>query len=481
MLSARRNLECGLLSPTAFRAAETSRRLQNLELSRCQDLEQSHSSGVNCLSLDPMCRNDKDAVCRRNEAHRFAVSTVQWYPCDTGLFTSSGMDSELRVWDANALKVAEVLRLGAKVYSHHLEEAQPTIVALGTGRPWVTLADLRTGIACQELRGHSGKVLAVRWSPSVGGLLATASQDNKVMLWDIRCARGALAALKGHSGAATSLAFLPDGLVLFSLGADNRLRAWDIARRRELHFFGAIVPNEVLVWDHKRSSEHVHVRPDRTGDSGCEHIGACNQRSVSLWNHDSSRMHYRLLEENVNQWKLELEEHEATFVNQATQVNAWDRLLLANGEKIGELSDLVDRVKLDQQRLDHELDFIAAQQGELQELLEPLERGIQATPGLSVQQHADLEREHTYHLAENVNAQLRCMSQDIKDIIQQLNAANAAVAQDKPLNQVSKVLNAHMDALSWVQHNSGLLQKQLQELERACQQQRGNMDQLVRR
>lgn len=195
----------------------------------------------------------------------------------------------------------------------------------------------------------------------------------------------------------------------------------------------------------------------------------------------ASPMHYRLLEENVNQWKLELEEHEATFVNQATQVNAWDRLLLANGEKIGELSDLVDRVKLDQQRLDHELDFIAAQQGELQELLEPLERGIQATPGLSVQQHADLEREHTYHLAENVNAQLRCMSQDIKDIIQQLNAANAAVAQDKPLNQVSKVLNAHMDALSWVQHNSGLLQKQLQELERACQQQRGNVDQLVRR
>ncbi|KAM7286601.1 DNA excision repair protein ERCC-8-like [Ixodes scapularis] len=271
MLSARRNLECGLLSPTAFRAAETSRRLQNLELSRCQDLEQSHSSGVNCLSLDPvegryllsggadggLCVHDlfseydrvkrtSRVVCKldRNEAHRFAVSTVQWYPCDTGLFTSSGMDSELRVWDANALKVAEVLRLGAKVYSHHLEEAQPTIVALGTGRPWVTLADLRTGIACQELRGHSGKVLAVRWSPSAAGLLATASQDNKVMLWDIRCARGALAALKGHSGAATSLAFLPDGLVLFSLGADNRLRAWDIARRRELHFFGAIVPNE---------------------------------------------------------------------------------------------------------------------------------------------------------------------------------------------------------------------------------------------
>lgn len=67
------------------------------------------------------------------------------------------------------------------------------------------------------------------------------------------------------------------------------------------------------------------------------------------------------------------------------------------------------------------------------------------------------------------------------------------------LQQVSKVLNAHMDALSWVQHNSGeflaarqwafvtlnfhagLLQKQLQELERTCQQQRRDQDQLLRR
>uniref|UniRef100_V5HDV3 Putative negative regulation of epidermal growth factor receptor signaling pathway n=2 Tax=Ixodes ricinus TaxID=34613 RepID=V5HDV3_IXORI len=187
----------------------------------------------------------------------------------------------------------------------------------------------------------------------------------------------------------------------------------------------------------------------------------------------ASPMHYRLLEENVNQWKLELEEHEATFVNQATQVNCLGPS--APGQRRegfgevgsgprgqGQARPAASRPRAGLHR--------RPRRGSCRSYLEPLERGIQATPGLSVQQHADLEREHTYHLAENVNAQLRCMSQDIKDIIQQLNAANAAVAQDKPLNQVSKVLNAHMDALSWVQHNSGLLQKQLQELERACQQ-----------
>lgn len=101
------------------------------------------------------------------------------------------------------------------------------------------------------------------------------------------------------------------------------------------------------------------------------------------------------LEEAINKWNVELEEQERIFLSQATQVNAWDRLLVSNGEKITSLNESVERVKLEQQRLDHELDFIVAQQRELEELLTPLEKSVEASPSLSIQQHADLEREHT--------------------------------------------------------------------------------------
>ncbi|XP_077548908.1 nuclear pore glycoprotein p62-like [Haemaphysalis longicornis] len=188
----------------------------------------------------------------------------------------------------------------------------------------------------------------------------------------------------------------------------------------------------------------------------------------------SSTMHYRLLEESVNQWKLELEELEASFVNQATQVNAWDRLLLGSAERVCQLSALVERAELDQRRLEHELDFVGAQQGELERLLAPLEEALRSAPPLSVQQHADLEREHTYHMAENINTQLDCVSRDIRDIVEQMNAANAGVAQAKPLQQIAKVLNAHMDALGWISHNSDALQRKLQELEATCEQQRND-------
>jgi nuclear pore complex protein Nup62 len=55
----------------------------------------------------------------------------------------------------------------------------------------------------------------------------------------------------------------------------------------------------------------------------------------------------------------------------------------------------VERVKIDQGRLGQELDFILAQQKELEELLGPLESSVEQLPPISYQQHADLEREHT--------------------------------------------------------------------------------------
>lgn len=41
-----------------------------------------------------------------------------------------------------------------------------------------------------------------------------------------------------------------------------------------------------------------------------------------------SKMSYQQLEENINKWMSELEKQEQDFLELATQVNAWDRLLV---------------------------------------------------------------------------------------------------------------------------------------------------------
>ncbi|KAL0176863.1 hypothetical protein M9458_029193, partial [Cirrhinus mrigala] len=44
-------------------------------------------------------------------------------------------------------------------------------------------------------------------------------------------------------------------------------------------------------------------------------------------------MSYAQLEALINKWSSELEDQERHFLDQATQVNAWDRMLVENGEK----------------------------------------------------------------------------------------------------------------------------------------------------
>ena len=67
-----------------------------------------------------------------------------------------------------------------------------------------------------------------------------------------------------------------------------------------------------------------------------------------------------------------------------------DQLLIKNGEKIVNLNESVAAVRLDQQRLDHELDFVVAQQAELEEALKPLEASLAYCGPV------DIERERTY-------------------------------------------------------------------------------------
>ncbi|XP_056328661.1 nucleoporin 62 like isoform X2 [Danio aesculapii] len=179
-------------------------------------------------------------------------------------------------------------------------------------------------------------------------------------------------------------------------------------------------------------------------------------------------MSYAQLEALINKWSSELEDQERHFLQQATQVNAWDRMLVENGEKITALHKDMEKVKLDQRRLDQELDFILSQQKELEDLLSPLEESVKEQSGTIYMQNADEERERTYKLAENVDAQLKRMSQDLKEIIEHLNTSSGPADTADPLQQICKILNAHMDSLQWVEQNSVLLQRRVEEVSKLC-------------
>lgn len=99
----------------------------------------------------------------------------------------------------------------------------------------------------------------------------------------------------------------------------------------------------------------------------------------------------------------------------------------------------------------------------MQDCLVPLEKELAS---LSV---SDPEREYTYRLAEDLDTQLKRMSEDLKEIIEHLNQANRTQDSSDPIVQIGKILNAHMNSLQWLDQQTTLLNQKIQQIDQMHQ------------
>ena len=142
-----------------------------------------------------------------------------------------------------------------------------------------TTAAARPELVLQS--GHAMRVDGIAFSPD-GSLLASASADNTVKLWDVATNRE-VRTLAGHAVGAKAVAFSPNGQLLASGSLDGEVKIWDVATGRELRNLtgnGSVsavafssdgrwlavgnMGNSIKLWDASTGSE-AHTLSGHTG------------------------------------------------------------------------------------------------------------------------------------------------------------------------------------------------------------------------
>ncbi|KAL2798956.1 WD40-repeat-containing domain protein [Aspergillus keveii] len=341
------NRALGSITPSAFHLAQTTRLVHNLEPApgirfssddkantqvATPDELVAHKAGANVLALDQyegrfMVSGGADPSIHlwdleargselsyvhqpvasitkfsHDEAHTHAITSVSIYPFDptpsTILTTSHDGTLKLSALQPASIVPVHTFKLDCTPYTHSLSShtSSPLLVAVGTSEKAVRLLDLRSGLSTHGLPGHSSAVLSVSWAPHQPHILASASTDNRVIIFDIRRAghNSAIATLdmedavglvspgstptayrsraafsphaRAHNGAVTGVRWTSDGTYLVTSGQDSRIRVWQAATgANTLAHFGPRIQNT--------SSSHLAERAPMLVPQGYMGVG----------------------------------------------------------------------------------------------------------------------------------------------------------------------------------------------------------------
>lgn len=215
--------------------------------------------------------------------HTHAITSLSIYPFDptpsTILTTSHDCTLKLSALGPTSITPVHTFSLESTPYSHSFSShpSSTLLIAVGTSDKSVRLLDLRSGLSTHALPGHRSEILSVCWAPHAPHILASASTDNRVILFDVR--RGghnsAISTLdmddavglvapgsgvpasykprpafsphaRAHNGAVTGVRWTTDGRHLLTAGQDARIRVWDASTgANQLVHFGPRVRNSV--------------------------------------------------------------------------------------------------------------------------------------------------------------------------------------------------------------------------------------------
>ncbi|CAA7391427.1 unnamed protein product [Spirodela intermedia] len=182
------------------------------------------------------------------EVHEDLVEDVAWHLRNENLFGSVGDDHRLMIWDlrsaASKQPQQSVIAHQDDVNSLSFSPWNEWILATASADRTVNLFDMRKlTTTLHTFSSHTDAVLQVEWSPKHETILASSAADRRLMIWDL-CRIGdeqsaedaddgppeLLFSHGGHTGNISEFSWNPNvPWLVSSVAEDNILQAWQVA------------------------------------------------------------------------------------------------------------------------------------------------------------------------------------------------------------------------------------------------------------
>lgn len=212
------------------------------------------SSDDKSVALTDFTSMDKNnGLVFKSYAHSDIVNDVKWHPLDKNLFGTVSDDEHVLLFDMRSPEkaVSSYVSVASKgINSLAFSPFSRNLLAIGNTNSNINLLDLRklssdgkSNQALHTMMGHGDAITCLEFSPHKDGIVASGSQDRRVIIWDLskigeeqvqEDAEDGCPEIfmmhAGHTGAVTDLSWCPFvDWTLASVADDNIVHLWEIS------------------------------------------------------------------------------------------------------------------------------------------------------------------------------------------------------------------------------------------------------------